>query len=145
MPQPRQSQIQTMGATYTAAHSNARSLTHWARPGTEPTSSWILVRFVKYWATMGTPPQCTLKSTRIHGHFYILWLLILLSKFKLNDIYLIFSSFYCSLFRVTPAAYGSSWARSQIRAATVSIHHSHSITGSKPHLQPTVQLAAMDP
>ena len=32
--------------TYTTAHSNAGSLTHWARPGIEPTSSWILVRFV---------------------------------------------------------------------------------------------------
>ena len=28
------------------SHSNARSLTHGARPGIEPTSSWILVRFV---------------------------------------------------------------------------------------------------
>ena len=28
------------------AHSNARSLTQWVRPGIEPASSWILVRFV---------------------------------------------------------------------------------------------------
>ena len=28
------------------ARSNARSPTHWARPGMEPTSSWILVKFV---------------------------------------------------------------------------------------------------
>ena len=35
-----------MFATYTTAHGNALSLTHWARPGTEPASSWILVRFV---------------------------------------------------------------------------------------------------
>jgi len=32
--------------TYTTAHSNTRSLTHWARPGIKPTSSWILVGFV---------------------------------------------------------------------------------------------------
>ena len=32
--------------TCTTAHRNARSLTHGARPGIEPTSSWILVRFV---------------------------------------------------------------------------------------------------
>ena len=32
--------------TYITAHSNTRSLTHWARPGIEPASSWILVRFV---------------------------------------------------------------------------------------------------
>ena len=41
--------------TYTTAYSNARSLTHWARPGIEPVSSWMLVRFVNWWATMGTP------------------------------------------------------------------------------------------
>ena len=28
---------------YTIAHSNARSLTHWERPGIEPESLWILV------------------------------------------------------------------------------------------------------
>ena len=31
---------------YTTAHGNAESLTHWARPGIEPTSSWVLVGFV---------------------------------------------------------------------------------------------------
>ena len=30
----------------TIAHGHAGSLTHWVRPGIEPTSSWILVRFV---------------------------------------------------------------------------------------------------
>ena len=32
--------------TYTAAHSNTRSLTHWERPGIQPVSSWIPVGFV---------------------------------------------------------------------------------------------------
>ena len=40
--------------TITTAHSNARSLTHWARPGIEPTSSWMLVRCTNCWATMRT-------------------------------------------------------------------------------------------
>ena len=31
---------------YTTAHSNAGSLTHWARPGIDPMSSWILVGFI---------------------------------------------------------------------------------------------------
>ena len=31
------------------------SLTHWARPGIKPTTSWFLVRFINYWATTGTP------------------------------------------------------------------------------------------
>ena len=35
--------------------SNTRSLTHWAKPEIEPTFSWILVGFVKHWATKGTP------------------------------------------------------------------------------------------
>jgi len=35
-----------MSATYTTANSNAGSLSHWARPGIEPASSWILVWFI---------------------------------------------------------------------------------------------------
>ena len=31
---------------YTTAHSNVRFLTHWARPGIKPITSWFLVRFV---------------------------------------------------------------------------------------------------
>ena len=38
--------IQTASSTYTTTHSNAGSLTHWARPGIEPLSSWILVWFI---------------------------------------------------------------------------------------------------
>ena len=41
----KQVQIQDKSATYTTAHSNARSLTHAARPGIEPVSSRMLVRF----------------------------------------------------------------------------------------------------
>ena len=33
-------------ATYTTAHGNAGSLTHWVRPRIEPAFSWILVRFI---------------------------------------------------------------------------------------------------
>ena len=46
MPQPKQCQIQAMSATCTTAHSNGGSLTHGAKPGIEPASSWILVIFV---------------------------------------------------------------------------------------------------
>ena len=45
-PQPQQCQIQVTSATYTTAHSNTESLTHRARPGVEPESSWMLVMFV---------------------------------------------------------------------------------------------------
>ena len=37
--QPQQHQIQAASATYASACVNARSLTHWVRPGIEPTSS----------------------------------------------------------------------------------------------------------
>ena len=44
---------------YTAAHSNLGSLTHWVRPGVEPTYSWTLVGFV-----FAEPWQ-----ELLHGHF----------------------------------------------------------------------------
>ena len=34
---------------------NAGSLTHWARPGTKPATSWFLVGFVNHCTTTGTP------------------------------------------------------------------------------------------
>ena len=41
--EPQQCQIQASSVTYTTVHGNARSsLTHWARPGIETSSSWIL-------------------------------------------------------------------------------------------------------
>ena len=35
-----------MSATYTTAHVNPGSLTHWVRPGNEPESSWMLLGFI---------------------------------------------------------------------------------------------------
>ena len=46
MLQPQQRRIWATSLTYTTAHSNAGSLTHWARRGIEPSSSWILVGFI---------------------------------------------------------------------------------------------------
>ena len=40
---------------YTVACGNAGSLTHWERPGIEPTSSWMIVGFINHWAKTGTP------------------------------------------------------------------------------------------
>ena len=42
-PQPQQRQIRAVYGTYTTAHGNAGSLTHWVGPGIKPASSWILV------------------------------------------------------------------------------------------------------
>ena len=43
-----QVELELQPPAYTAAHSNAGSLTHGARPEIEPASSWILGRFVTY-------------------------------------------------------------------------------------------------
>ena len=44
--QPPQCRIWAPSATYTTAHGNTRSLTHWVRPAIKPASSWILARFI---------------------------------------------------------------------------------------------------
>ena len=54
-PQPQQRRIQAMSLTYITAHGSTGSLTHSARPGIEPTFSWILVGVCYHWATTGTP------------------------------------------------------------------------------------------
>jgi len=54
--QPQQHGIQATFVTYTIAHGNTGSLTHWVRPGLELMSSWILVGFVT------TEPQWELLS-----------------------------------------------------------------------------------
>ena len=51
MPQPQPQQrgiwaVSAVSANYTTAHCNARSLTHWVRPGIKPTNSWLLVGFI---------------------------------------------------------------------------------------------------
>ena len=45
-PQPQPRRIPATSATYTAALSNAGSLTHSVRPGIKPIISWILVGFL---------------------------------------------------------------------------------------------------
>ena len=51
--------------------------------------------------------------------------------------------FFVLFFIAAPVAYGSFWARGQIGAAAAGLCHSCSNTRSEPHLQPTLQLAAM--
>ena len=50
--------------SYATAHSHTGSLTYWARPGIEPTFSWMLVGFVNHWATKGTPGSLFLKTLK---------------------------------------------------------------------------------
>ena len=54
-PQPQQRRIWAASATYTTAHSNTGSLTHWARAGIEPATSWLLLGFINHCAMTGTP------------------------------------------------------------------------------------------
>ena len=58
-PPPQQCWIQVASATYTTAHSNTGSPTKWARPGSKPTSSWVLFGFIS------AVPQQTLPYLRI--------------------------------------------------------------------------------
>ena len=64
---------------------------------------------------------------------FFLWLLYFL-------ILIFFLAFL--FFRAAPAAYGSSQARSPIRAIAAGLHHSHSNARSEPCLQLTSQLTA---
>ena len=40
------SNARSVSVTYTTAYGNTRSLTHWARPGIEPATSWFRVGFI---------------------------------------------------------------------------------------------------
>ena len=57
IPQPQQCGPQAAPVTYTTAHGNTGSLTHWGRPGIKPATSWFLVRFVS------TAPQRELQES----------------------------------------------------------------------------------
>ena len=50
---------------------------------------------------------------------------------------------FAFFFRAAPVACGGFQARGLIGAVATGLHHSHSNTGSEPHLQPTPQLTAM--
>ena len=61
-PHPQYMEVPTLGAeselelpAYTPAHGNAGSLTHRARPGIKPASSWTLVGFITTEPITGTP------------------------------------------------------------------------------------------
>ena len=55
---------------------------------------------------------------------------------------ILFLFLFFVFFRAAPAAYGSSQARGQIRAAAVVLRHSHGNARLEPRLQPTPQLMA---
>ena len=57
------SRIWGRSVTYTTARGKPGSLTHRVRPGIEPVTSWLLVRFINHWATTGTPGFNTILTT----------------------------------------------------------------------------------
>ena len=118
--------------TYTTVHGNARSLTHWMRPGIEPATSWFLVRFVS------TEPWQELlcwvlyllnhkeKSVKFSFQFFLLlkqWVL-LSCRMKWGQFhelisvvwfYFLFILFVCFVFsRAKLVAHGGSQARGRI-------------------------------
>ena len=59
------------------SHSNVRSLIHWARPGIEPATSWVLVRFVS------AAPQWELHhELSTGGTSWVGWLFIYLDSWQ---------------------------------------------------------------
>jgi len=68
MPETQQRWIRAASAIYTTAHSNAGSLTHWARAGTEPATSWSLVGFVNHCTMTGTPALSFFIPSESWGH-----------------------------------------------------------------------------
>ena len=59
-----------MSVTYTTVHSNARSLTHWARPGIGPESLWILVTLITTEPQQELPVCYTLYLKEPIGSFH---------------------------------------------------------------------------
>ena len=139
-PQPQQRQIRAASATFTTAHGNARSLTHWTRTGMEPASSWTLVRFVT------AEPLELQWSGILFANILPPWIVYFFPQSN-HPPYFYFILFYFFVFsRVSPVAYGGSQARGLIGAEAAGLRQSRSHTASQPSLRPTPQLmATLDP
>ena len=64
-------------ATYTTAHGNARTLTHWGRRQIEPTTSWFLVKFIStapWWECFMN--VCFLLLGMFHEHLLAPWCIL---------------------------------------------------------------------
>ena len=81
----------------------------------------------RHWRNWGVEPN---QKSQVNSNLINVWLPAPLPFFFL-------------LLRAALSAYGRSRARGQIRAAAAHLCHSHSNTGSEPHLQPIPQLTAM--
>ena len=129
MPQPQQHSIRAVSTTYTAAHGNTGSLTHWARPGIKPATSRFLVGFVSvnHDGRSSSLRFLTWVKSSVSKCF---WHSSLLCKTGTDHSLMTCDIFFLSFLRATPLAHGGSQARSQIRATAAGLHHSHSNTRS---------------
>ena len=71
--QLKQCKVQAVSSNYTTAHGNAGSLTPWARPGIEPTTSWLLWLLVVF------------ISTELQGELHLYTSLYILDMNPLSD------------------------------------------------------------
>ena len=58
-------------------HQILNPLSHWARPGMELSSSWILIRFLTLWAATGTP----MSYFRFYLWYHMVFVLLFLTYF----------------------------------------------------------------
>ena len=56
-------------STYATAHGKAGSSTHWARPGIQPTSSWMLVGFITAEPQQVLPGSCSFLDEHVISEF----------------------------------------------------------------------------
>ena len=91
----RQLAYKTVTATWDPNHIcdpkpqlTAGSSTHWARPGTEPVSSWMLVRFVNRWTTTGIPKNINILKPQISSNVSDSFCIMFIHSFICSMIYL---------------------------------------------------------
>ena len=102
-------------------------------------STYFHFRKAIYWMWDGTRCGFDLHSLMTNDVPLFMWLLAVCFFVEISILFFLFFL----LLRATCTAYGSSWARGQIRAAAAGPRHSHGNTGSKQHLWLMPQLVAM--
>ena len=98
--------------TYITAHSNAKTLTQWVRPGIEPASSWMLVGFINHWARQELQNFLFffLRLINIPLYGYIIFCLSthLLMDILVVSTFCLLDSFGCTLRGEIAGSYGNS-------------------------------------
>ena len=129
MPQPQPCRIWAASSTCTEAHGNTGSLTHWARPNIEPTTSWFLVGFVsaapqwKLFKIQALPTSQVRMCVQEKLFSGIL-------NMSMNHLGICRWTSFILSFRAAPGAYGGSQTRGWIEAIAAGLHHSHSNASS---------------